>query len=113
MMVATIVTLVVFTGGAASAATTYVGTDGPDTIRGSLGDDVIRGLGGDDRLSGSTGEDRVFGGAGDDYIDVSDDLQTDYVDCGPGLDTVVIRSLQPNRDAYKNCEIYSPLYFSA
>lgn len=102
------VTLLVLTAGAASAAT-YVGTDGPDTISGSLGDDVIRGLGGDDNLFGSSGKDRVFGGTGDDRVDVSGDTQTDVVDCGPGIDTIVRRPFIINRDIYRNCEVNVPV----
>lgn len=100
---ATIVSLLVFAAGAALAAT-YVGTDRPDSISGSASDDLIRGLGGGDRLYGGFGSDRIYGGTGRDLIYAGGDQRIDFVDCGPGHDTVTLGFSGTDRDVYRNCE---------
>src|SRR5215207_9653354 len=59
-----------------------------------------------DEIVGSFGPDTIFarGGNGDDVIDVrtnTPDKEPDFVDCGPGTDTVVV---DPT-DTRLNCEI--------
>jgi len=118
------------TAGVAFAATFY-GTSGPDRIQGTSGDDFISGAGGGDFLSGNSGRDnisggsggddvsggygndRIYGGLGDDHINPNDDAEGDYVDCGPGYDTVdqmptVLPDGAPSdgkRDVLVNCEL--------
>lgn len=43
---------------------------------------------GNDTITGSDGQDVIFALEGDDIIDPGNDLETDYVSCGPGFDTV-------------------------
>jgi Ca2+-binding RTX toxin-like protein len=76
-----------------------------DTIKGFGGDDVIKGLGFPDKLYGGDGTDSVYGGRGNDFISTEGDDVKDFVDCGPGTDTV---NLPPgpaeHPDTYRNCE---------
>ncbi len=101
-MVAVVALLVLAAG--TTLAATYVGTNGPDTIHGSRGNDVIKGLGGNDHLYGGGGSDRIYGGPGNDFINANDDAQRDYIDCGPGYDTVSEAPFPRARDVYVNCE---------
>jgi len=93
-----------------------VGSFGPDTIFARGGNDTIFAESGDDEIYGGGGNDRIialgtlhdsatiFGGKGDDVIDVrtnTPDKEPDFVDCGPGTDTVVV---DPT-DTRLNCEI--------
>jgi Ca2+-binding RTX toxin-like protein len=78
------------------------GDAGNDVISGGNGPDEIYGGPGNDRLSGGLYPDRLFGGAGDDFINAADGYR-DYVDCGPGNDTVVTGSSYLG-DRIKNCE---------
>jgi Ca2+-binding RTX toxin-like protein len=90
------------------------GRGGNDTIAGdsfiSSGDDLIRGGGGNDDIADfSLGNDidTIFGGKGDDTIRVNEgdsDVDPDFVDCGPGIDTVFV---DPT-DTRLNCEILNP-----
>jgi Tol biopolymer transport system component len=77
------------------------GDAGNDVIDGGNGPDTIYGGSGNDRLRGGLYPDRLFGGPGDDWIDANDGYH-DYVDCGPGYDTVVTNLGAP--DTIKNCE---------
>jgi hypothetical protein len=43
-----------------------------------------------DEIYGRRSPDRVFGGPSADYINVADDRNDDRVDCGGGVDTVVM-----------------------
>lgn len=79
-------------------------TGGLDIISGSAGDDLIRGLGGNDRLYGNSGGDRIYGGTGKDLIHAREDRRIDFVDCGPGHDTVALDLSRADRDVYRNCE---------
>lgn len=83
------------------------GFGGLDTIIGGGGDDMILGGGGADNLQGGNGADRILGGGGDDTIYPSGDAPVDpadYVDCGPGFDTVVRPDSAPANDWLVNCE---------
>jgi hemolysin type calcium-binding protein len=75
------------------------GTNGNDTLIGGPGNDKLSGYDGDDRLEGGDGddtvvggidEDTVLGGAGTDNVagDGFEDAYADFVDGGPGLDTI-------------------------
>jgi len=46
----------------------FIGTDGPDLLRGSGGRDLLNGGAGHDTLRGEDGNDTIHGGAGDDNI---------------------------------------------
>ncbi len=69
-----------------------------DELYGGPGADTLYGNRGGDTILGGSGEDRVYGGYGDDEIDVQDPDpddpagrgQRDFVDCGPGFDTVTL-----------------------
>jgi Tol biopolymer transport system component len=79
------------------------GDAGNDTITGGVGADTIYGGPGNDHISGGLYADHLFGGPGNDFIDAGDGYR-DFVDCGPGKDTVVVStSLQPG-DQVRNCE---------
>jgi len=78
-----------------------------DQITGGTGNDEVRaGRGNDVVLDGTNDrdQDRILGGEGNDTIDVQefrkDDADKDFVDCGPGEDTV---SVDPT-DTRFNCE---------
>ena len=103
MVVTFILTLTLGTG--AALAATLIGTEGPDRIFGTDQVDWIDGRGGDDRIYGGGGEDRIQGGPGNDFVRSNDDWSRDYVDCGPGFDTVTT-TIDPlsSRDVYRNCE---------
>ena len=59
------------------------GTNGSEIVYGTSGADKMYGLGGDDDLRGLEGD---YGGAGNDEL--RDDLGTNYLDGGDGIDTV-------------------------
>ncbi len=46
------------------------------------------GTSGNDTMTGSYQYDEIYALEGDDLIDAGNDLETDYVSCGPGFDTV-------------------------
>jgi Ca2+-binding RTX toxin-like protein len=46
------------------------------------------GTSGNDTITGSDQYDEIYGLEGADLIDVRNDLEQDYVSCGPGFDTV-------------------------
>jgi Tol biopolymer transport system component len=64
----------------------FVGTPGPDVIRGTAEDDTIDGLAGNDRLFGLGGNDVIRGGRGDDII--RGGQGNDELYGGPGRDTI-------------------------
>jgi hypothetical protein len=90
-----------------AAADQIVGRRGNDNINPGTGDDEVRGGGGADTIRDNTNDgdvDTFFGGKGNDFIDVREfrpDDEPDFVDCGPGTDTVFA---DPN-DHLTNCEI--------
>ena len=92
-------------------ADTINGRRGNDTIEGGTGNDTIDGAGGNDTITdadpGVPDIDTITGGKGDDIIDVREgDVNDapDFVDCGPGIDTVFIDA----NDTRLNCEIVNP-----
>jgi Ca2+-binding RTX toxin-like protein len=112
-----------------TAGVTCNGSKKADTITGSVGDDTINGRGGADTIDGNFGTDTInggggadnivdnhdtiadadtiFGGNGDDVIDVREgdtNHKADFVDCGPGIDTVFFDA----NDTRLNCEIFNP-----
>lgn len=46
------------------------------------------GTSGNDTITGSYQYDEIYALEGDDLIDTGNDLEQDYVSCGPGFDTV-------------------------
>jgi hypothetical protein len=66
------------------------GGAGNDTLKGWETGETLRGGPGDDEINGSGGADHIEGGDGNDQIapDTYHDPASDYVDGGPGLDTV-------------------------
>jgi Ca2+-binding RTX toxin-like protein len=66
------------------------GGAGNDTLKGWDSAETLRGGPGDDEINGSGGADHIEGGDGNDQIapDTYHDPASDYVDGGPGLDTV-------------------------
>lgn len=96
-VMAVVATMVVFSTGAAFAAT-MDGTGGVDGITGRAGDDTIQSLGGNDSwLNGGFGDDTVLGGAGNDDIRGSapknghdnGDTGRDTLSGGGGNDTIL------------------------
>ncbi len=97
------------------------GNNGDDHVRGDSGDDDVTGGFGTDRVDGGSGEDRVEGGdgpdeaiggpgpdvieagPGDDLVRAADDSR-DLVDCGGGVDTVLVEADFPQRDVLVDCE---------
>ena len=49
---------------------------------------ICIGTSGHDTITGSYQYDEIYGLEGDDSIDPGNDLERDYVSCGPGFDTV-------------------------
>jgi Ca2+-binding RTX toxin-like protein len=99
------------------------GGAGKDIIYGGgssrpFGADDMYGGGGDDTMYGSSGIDHAYGETdnsstgieGDDTIDVADRDAGDFVDCGPGTDTVYVDTkvadgrVNDAIDSYVNCE---------
>lgn len=50
---------------------------------------ICIGTSGNDTITGSYQYDEIYGLEGDDLIDPGNDLEQDYVSCGPGFDTVI------------------------
>jgi len=108
------------------------GNDGNDNINGQGGDDDVCGSGGNDKINGGEGDDRLIGGGllckgsygpgvdtltggpgndilvhGEAWQDESDGFK-DFLDCGPGEDTV-FANLTIDRDVVAaNCEQINP-----
>ena len=87
------------------------GRGGSDSIDSGEGDDEVRGGGGNDTLIDNLpvrDVDTIFGGKGNDEIDVREGAaggdNPDFVDCGPGIDTVFV---DPT-DTRLNCEFLNP-----
>ena len=104
-----------------------VGTGGPDRLVGTPKADMLKGKGGKDVLIGRRGPDRLFGGPGPDTLRggpgrdefntrrsgysaggqgndriLARDKTPDLIDCGAGVDTVVVDLIE---DGVYNCEI--------
>ena len=87
------------------------GRGGNDLIDSGEGDDEVRGGGGADVITDNVpvpDVDTIFGGKGNDSIDVREGAafndNPDFVDCGPGIDTVFFDA----NDTRLNCEILNP-----
>jgi hypothetical protein len=134
VLVTMAITLVVVSSLAVAATRTgdggnnrLIGTSGADLMRGRGGDDLMRGLAGRDTMYGNNGRDtmyggshadkmyggngydRIYGGRGNDFISSIGDDSGDFVECGPGRDTV---NEMPGpgkgpRDVYRNCEVFA------
>lgn len=110
--------MVVTAAGAAYAVTkvcdtTCEGTKRGDTLTGTAADTTFYGKRGGDRITDIAGADNdvVYAGSGNDTVNVEDNVQgnnkdnADYVDCGPGYDTVFF---DPGSDTVVNCENPNP-----
>ncbi|MTD43522.1 hypothetical protein GKE82_04190 [Conexibacter sp. W3-3-2] len=71
-----------------------------DLLAGGITPVTLRGLGGEDRLVGGTARDVLDGGDGDDRISALDGVR-DVLDCGSGLDQVVVDPV----DDLRGCEV--------
>jgi Tol biopolymer transport system component len=60
---------------------------GADWINGGAGNDHLGGGAGNDTIIGGSGHDTILGGPGNDVIRARDG-ERDWIDCGPGTDTV-------------------------
>ena len=90
--------------GYAEADTIY-GNAGADTIYGYAGADTIYGNAGADTIYTGTGADSVYGGSGHDFISFVGGNSPDYIDCGPGFDTVEkLPTTGPTNVHATNCE---------
>jgi Ca2+-binding RTX toxin-like protein/Tol biopolymer transport system component len=92
------------------------GSPGNDELVGGSGRDLLAGGGGNDALMGAYDGDRIIAGAGNDVIgllggDTTDPNGTVYVDCGPGVDLVVINPAR--RGTYRHCEYYADQWHEA
>ena len=83
-LVATVATLTVVLMGAAPALAQGVPVAMVDCVIGG----TYIGTSGNDTITGSDQYDEVYALEGDDTIDPGNDLEQDYVSCGPGFDTV-------------------------
>ena len=90
---------------------TIRGEAGPDYLSGEWGRNTMHGGDGQDIIAGDYGEDRIYGGEGDDTIEAGSvyrasvsepDGFRDYIDCGPGTDTVSYETGVDRVDG--NCE---------
>ena len=92
------------------------GSPGNDELVGGSGRDLLVGGGGNDALMGAYDGDRIIAGAGNDTVsllggDTTDPNGTVYVDCGSGVDLVVINPAR--RGTYRNCEYFSDQWHEA
>jgi Tol biopolymer transport system component len=92
------------------------GTPGNDELVGGSGRDLLVGGGGNDALMGAYDGDRIIAGTGNDTVgllggDTTDPNGTVYVDCGSGVDLVVINPAR--RGTYRNCEYFSDQWHEA
>src|SRR4051812_20268480 len=91
------------------------GTDRPDLLEGKGGSDKLEGGAGDDELEGDgaslQGGDTLIGGDRSDRAAGRDPNGTVYVDCGSGVDLVVINPAR--RGTYRNCEYFDDQWHEA
>ena len=83
-LVATAATLMVVLVGAAPALAQGVPVAMVDCVIGG----ICVGTSGNDTITGSYQYDEIYALTGDDSVDTGNDLEQDYVSCGPGVDTV-------------------------
>ena len=72
------------------------GGTGNDVLIGGGGNDTLHGDDGDDSLSGAWGADWVYGDAGNDVFVVSDGQETDTIDGGTDIDTLLFWNFNQN-----------------
>src|SRR4051794_1698391 len=92
------------------------GSPGHDELIGGSGRDLLVGGGGNDALMGAYDGDRIIAGAGNDVVsllggDTTDPNGTVYVDCGSGVDLVVINPAR--RGTYRHCEYFADQWHEA
>ena len=97
-------------------ATDTGGAGGDDELVGGSGRDTLVAGPGDDLVVGAYDGDRIIAGAGNDVVtllggDTSDPEGTVFVNCGPGLDTVVINPARRGR--YARCEFFRDQFHEA
>jgi len=86
------------TGG--SGRDLLVGSTGRDKLSGGLGNDRLIGGPGRDYIELGGGKDVAYGGTGDDVINAATAGPAQFVDCGPGFDTLRLNG----NDRSRNCE---------
>ena len=96
--------------------TDATGASGADELVGGSGRDTLVAGPGDDLVVGAYDGDRVLAGNGNDVVtllggDTGDPNGTVYVNCGPGLDTVVINPARRGR--YARCEFFADQFHEA
>jgi len=92
------------------------GGAGNDELVGGLGRDTLVAGPGDDLVAGAYDGDRVLAGDGNDVVmllggDTGDPNGTVFVNCGPGLDVVVINPARRGR--YARCEFFADQFHEA
>jgi Ca2+-binding RTX toxin-like protein len=89
----------------AALAVVKDGGPGPDRLVGTAENDILRGRGGADEIIGRGDSDRLLGGFGNDFINARESgrAEDDFVDCGPGRDTVLTDNT--TEDTLRNCEV--------
>src|SRR4051812_16726385 len=97
-------------------ATDGSGSPGDDELVGGSGHDLLVGGAGSDALMGAYDGDRIIAGSGNDVVsllggDTTDPNGTVYVDCGSGVDLVVINPAR--RGTYRNCEYFDDQWHEA
>ena len=114
VLVVAVGALLVALSAASALAMTRFGTDAADwlygyaeadTIYGYAGADTIYGHAGADTIYTGTGADSVYGGSGHDFVSFVGGDSPDYIDCGPGFDTVEkLPTTGPTNVHATNCE---------
>src|SRR3954470_1664475 len=97
-------------------ATDGSGSAGDDELVGGSGHDLLVGGAGSDALMGAYDGDRIIAGSGNDVVsllggDTTDPNGTVYVDCGSGVDLVVINPAR--RGTYRHCEYFDDQWHEA
>ena len=92
------------------------GGAGNDELVGGSGRDTLVGGPGNDAIFGAYDGDRIIAGAGNDAVsllggDTGDPNGTVFVNCGPGLDVVVINPARRGR--YARCEFFADQFHEA
>ena len=77
-----------------------IGRAGADILRAGEGPDLVIGNSGRDFIKGGAGFDEIRAGKGRDELHVRDGKQ-DQIDCGPGVDTVLVDATEKG---LINCE---------
>ena len=95
-----------------NGADLITGTFRPETIQARSGDDEVRAREGRDVVIAGSGNDLVYGGPGNDRIYLVDG-EVDWVNCGPGIDTLVFddgldRAAPGTNPNTGNCENLDP-----